>query len=225
MNVLINIKNIFLSVVIFGGISLCGMELDLNKIAMELQQHSDNCWLRNVLFAAHKIKKQHGELHDISGVIVQKACLVRMAEIHATFDSFFHFDNDSFHTMYSDYKKDKKRLIGGNPGINNNAVLQSFYTAQLILINETCRKLTNVEPHHLLFFTEKHDGTLLALVSRPGCVQHHKGSFSWNFTKEEYEQYKMLPPKLLELLDMFSVNIVSEQSESSDEDWQEQLWC
>jgi hypothetical protein len=200
------------------------MELDLNKIAMELQQHNDNCWLQNVLFVAQEMKK-YGELRDIAGVIVQKGCLVRIAEIHARFDSFFHFDNDSFHTMYSDYKKDKKRLIGGSPAINNPFVLEAFRTSQLILINETCRKLTNVEPHHLLFFAEKHDGILLALVNRPGCVQHNKGSFSLNFTKEEYEQYKMLPLKLLELLDIFSVNVVSEQPESFDEDWQEQLWC
>lgn len=181
MDRIIKMKSALLGVAIFGCLSLGAMEKEANTMAMELQKSNNYCWLQNTLFAA-KAMKAAGMPHEVAAIIVGNSYALRKAEVYQKFDSFFCFDNESYHKMYSEYGSFIRNLA------------RKDYADVLRGIDKTCRKFDDLKVSHFLFFTENQDVTLSALLSQKCFFQARGGRPCVVALYQEYKQLETLTP-------------------------------
>lgn len=208
MGFLMNImKNIIVVLLMVNVVPLCAMEIEIYKnsefaMDVESQKFDDYSSVRNALLFVKTMQERDNITEDVAGMIVYKSCLLRKNSIYKQFDLFFHFGNDNYAKMISDYNE-KKDLY-----INAAATDQDIkYFADIFSISAhgKCRKFDILEPHHLIFLTEKQDKILSSLVNRPECFHGFKGTYSFQMTEKEHESFLMLPYELRELLSIYPI--------------------
>jgi|GEM_PF-3913400 hypothetical protein len=217
---MVKIKSVVIAVCVMSSLPLCAMEIaTYNK--KSYKKLNDYSLVKNALFFAKNMYERGDITKDVAGSIVHTTCLLRMDEIYKNFDSFFHFYHDSYNKMILDHNLNKLLFIGANPDFdgNNEAFIEKFNKLYPCNLN-LCRKFDFLEPHHLVFFTEKQDKILLSLVNRPECFYTFLDTCSLHMTIKENESFLMLPPELIELLKLYPkfVTYPSRKRRFSDED-------
>lgn len=207
MGFLMNImKNIIVVLLMVNVVSLCAMEIEIYKksefaMDVEPQKFDDYSSVKNALFFAQAMQERGVIPKDVADIIVYKTCLFRKDSIYKQFDSFFHFDNDNYAKMISEYNENKNLFINAATDL----VIKHFEEIFFIALHRRCRKFDILEPHHLIFLTKKQDKILSSLIARPGCFHDCKGTYSLQMTEKENESYLMLPSELRELLSIYPI--------------------
>jgi hypothetical protein len=187
------IKNIIFSLCVFTSFQLVSMEIEPYKKSNDdygLTKHY--CLVREM--------QGYGDTGDIripkevADIIILQSYLIRKNEVYKNFDPFFHFNNDGYHKMHSDWCKNKDKFIKDNPGDMGDDDFERFRKLYPYNIH-LCRKFDIIEPDDLIFFTKKQDAILSSLLLAPRLkpFHTHQGSFSLQLNKEDNEQYEMLP--------------------------------
>ena len=216
MDIVVTIKSIVMSLFVVGSVSLSAMEVETYK------KSDDYSSLNNSFLFVQAMHERGDIVKDVAAVIVHKSFLVRMDTIYKKFDPFFHFHNDSYYKMRSDYDKNRMSFIDENPDFEgtDEGVIKKFNERYPYNIN-LCRKFDVLEPQHLIFLTKKQDRILSSLVNRPKCFHDYRGSYSFQFTEKENEGFLTLPSSLIELLSKYPKFVIPEQSQKrpfSDKD-------
>jgi hypothetical protein len=212
-------KNIIVVLLMVNVVPLCAMEIEIynkkSEFAMDVEsQKFDDCSpVKNALLFVKTMQERGNITKDVAGAIVYKSCLLRKDSIYKQFDPFFHFDNDNYAKMTSDYNEEKSLIYAPF----NDLEIKHFEEIFSIALLRRCRKFDILKPHHLIFLTEKQDEILSSLIARPECFHACKGTYSFKMTEKEHQSFLMLPPELIELLSIYPM-FASFKSSDSDMD-------
>ena len=175
------IKNIIFALCIFTSFQLFSMEIEPQKKSNDdygLTKHY--CLVREM--QGYGDTGNIGIPKDVANTIILQSYLIRKNEVYKKFDPFFHFNNDSYFKMHSDWMENRDRFMDENPNMSDDDVerFRKLYPLNIHL----CRKFDIIEPDDFIFFTKKQDGILSSLFAEPRLKP---------LNKEDYEQYEMLP--------------------------------